>query len=146
MTENARLLLTAVACLMLGAGTLAAYRAALPEAGLSSCRRGAAEMARMELVFGSARKSGAAVGDVEWHSFLDSEVTPRFPDGLTVLTGFGQWRTGERVRKEASRVLVIWAPRRPDNDALVEAIREAYKARFEQESVLRVDGLSCVSF
>jgi Protein of unknown function (DUF3574) len=146
MTENARLLVTAVVCLMLGAGTLAAYRAVLPDASLSGCRRGAAEMVRIELLFGTARKSGAAVGDVEWHSFLDSEVTPRFPDGLTVLTGFGQWRSGEGVRKEGSRVLVIWAPRRPDNDARIEAIRDTYKARFEQDSVLRVDGLSCVSF
>jgi hypothetical protein len=83
---------------------------------------------------------------VEWQSFLATEVTPRFPDGLTVLTGFGQWRSGESVRKEGSRVLLIFAPRRPDNDAHIEAIRDTYRARFEQDSVLRVDGLSCVSF
>jgi hypothetical protein len=146
MTQNARLLVTAVACLMLGAGALAAYRAVLPDEGLSSCRPGAAPMARIELLFGTARKSGAAVGDVEWQSFLATEVTPRFPDGLTVLTGFGQWRSGESVRKEGSRVLLIFAPRRPDNDAHIEAIRDTYRARFEQDSVLRVDGLSCVSF
>jgi hypothetical protein len=146
MTQTAKLLVTAVACLMLGAGALAAYRAVVPEAGLSTCRPGAAQMARIELLFGTARKSGAAVGDVEWQSFLATEVTPRFPDGLTVLTGFGQWRSGESVRKEGSRVLLIFAPRRPDNDARIEAIRDAYKARFEQDSVLRVDGLSCVSF
>jgi len=146
MTQNARLLVTAVACLMLGAGALAGYRAVVPDAGLSTCRPGAVQMARIELLFGTARKSGAAVGDVEWQSFLATEVTPRFPDGLTVLTGFGQWRSGESVRKEGSRVLLIFAPRRPDNDARIEAIRDAYKARFEQDSVLRVDGLSCVSF
>jgi len=146
MTQTARLLVTAVACLMLGAGALAAYRAVVPDAGPSTCRPGAAQMARIELLFGTARKSGAAVGDVEWQSFLATEVTPRFPDGLTVLTGFGQWRSGESVRKEGSRVLLIFAPRRPDNDARIEAIRDTYKARFEQDSVLRVDGLSCVSF
>jgi hypothetical protein len=146
MTQNARLLVTAVAGLMLGAGAIAAFRAVLPDADLSTCRPGAAEMARIELLFGNARKSGATVGEAEWQSFLDSEVAPRFPDGLTVLTGFGQWRSGQGVRKEGTRVLLIWAPRRPENDARIEAIRDNYKARFEQESVLRVDGLSCVSF
>jgi hypothetical protein len=145
MTQNARLLVTAAAG-MLGAGAIAAYRAVLPDAGPSTCRPGAAEMARIELLFGSARNSGATVGEAEWQSFLDSEVVPRFPDGLTVLTGLGQWRSGQGVRKEGARVLLIWAPRRPENDARIEAIRNTYKARFEQESVLRVDGLSCVSF
>jgi len=146
MTEKARLLATAAGCLILGAAGLAAYRAALPPTGLSPCRPGAAEMARTELLFGTGRKDGAAVGDVEWQAFVESEVTPRFPDGLTVLTGYGQWKSGGRVRKEGSRVLLIWAPRAPDNDARIEAIRDRYKARFEQESVMRVDGLSCVSF
>jgi Protein of unknown function (DUF3574) len=146
MTQNARLLVTAVTCLTLGAGALAAYRAARPDAGRSTCPPGASQMARIELLFGTTRKGGAAVGEVEWQSFIDAEVTPRFPDGLTVLTGFGQWRSGKSVRKEGSRVLLIWAPRRPDNDARIEAIRDTYKAQFEQESVLRVDSLSCVSF
>jgi hypothetical protein len=31
-------------------------------------------------------------------------------------------------------------------DARIEAIRSAYRQNFDQESVMRVDGLSCVSF
>lgn len=147
MTQNTRLLTTAVSCLTLGAaGALAAYRAVVPPAGLATCRPGAAQMARIELLFGTGRNNGAAVGEVEWQSFVEAEVTPRFPDGLTVLTGYGQWLRGGSVRKEGSRVLLIWAPRVGDNDVRIEAIRDSYKARFEQESVLRADGLSCVSF
>src|SRR5262245_5393365 len=146
MTQNVRLLMTAVGGLILGAGALAAYRAVLPSAGLATCRPGAAQMARIELLFGTGRKHGAAVGEVEWQSFLEAEVTPRFPEGLTVLTGYGQWQSSGSVRKEGSRVLLIWAPLAPDNDVRIEAIRDTYKARFEQESVLRADGLSCVSF
>ena len=83
----------------------------------------------------------------EWRAFLDTEVTPRFPDGLTVLTGYGQWRSeAGRIAKEASRVLVIWYQPGADSEAKIEAIRSAYKARFGQESVMRVDGTSCVSF
>src|SRR5438067_2229644 len=45
-----------------------------------------------ELMFG--RKGGDRIGvsEVEWARFLDREITARFPDGLTVLTGAGQWR------------------------------------------------------
>ena len=146
MTENARLLLTALGGLALGAGTLTAWRAVLPSEGASPCRPGMAQMARIELLFGSGGKGGATVGEVEWQGFIDREVTPRFPDGLTVLTGYGQWRRGDSLHKEGSRLLLIWAPRAAANEPSIEAIRNAYKARFEQESVLRVDGLSCVSF
>jgi len=146
MTENAKLVLTALGGLALGAGALSTWRGVVPGEGASTCRPGMAQMARIELLFGTGRKGGAAVGEVEWQAFVDSEVTPRFPDGLTVLTGYGQWRSGESMHKEGSRLLLIWAPRTADNDPRIEAIRHAYKARFEQQSVLRADGLSCVSF
>src|SRR5579863_8635859 len=35
-------------------------------------------------------EQGASEGD--WRSFLDREVTPRFPDGLSVLDVYGQWQ------------------------------------------------------
>ncbi len=146
MTEKTRLLLTALGGLALGAGTLSAWRAVLPSEGASTCRSGMAQMARIELLFGGGRKGGAAVGEADWQAFLDSEVTPRFPDGLTVLTGYGQWRNADSLHKEGSRLLLIWALRPAESDPRIEAIRNAYKARFAQESVLRVDGLSCVSF
>jgi hypothetical protein len=41
---------------------------------------------------------------------------------------------------------VIWYRRDADSETGIEAIRQAYKAQFQQESVLRVDGVSCVSF
>jgi hypothetical protein len=46
-------------------------------------------MAGLELLFGVSRK-GAPVSDEEWQSFVDQEVTPAFPDGLTILEGYGQ--------------------------------------------------------
>jgi hypothetical protein len=87
------------------------------------------------------------VSEEEWRAFIETEVTPRFPDGLTVLTAYGQWRSrsGE-VAKEPSRVLVIWHRRGAGSEIDIEAIRQAYKTQFGQESVMRVDGTSCVSF
>ena len=76
------------------------------------------------------------------NGILDKEVTPRFPDGLTVLTGFGQFReaNGETVQ-ETSFVLILLYPRETakDSSAKIEEIRTRYKEYFEQESVLRVD-------
>lgn len=111
------------------------------------CKDPASPMARLELLFGADRAGGTPVGEAEWSLFLDSEVTPRFPDGLTVLDGAGQWRSGGGgILRERSRLLLIWYRPTARSEADIEAIRAAYKQRFAQESVLRADGVSCVSF
>jgi hypothetical protein len=111
------------------------------------CRGSARAMARLEMLFGTSRPKGGVVTETEWSSFLDSEVTPRFPAGLTVLNGPGQWRSSDgKLAKEQSKILVIWHQPTHRTEAAIEAIRSAYKARFAQESVMRVDSTSCVSF
>jgi hypothetical protein len=112
------------------------------------CAEGAYAMARLELYFGTQRPGGVQLTDAEWAGFLDEEVTPRFPDGLTVLRGNGQWRNSKGVvTKETSAVLVILYTPAPEKEAAIEDIRAAYKNRFDQESVMRVDGpTQCVSF
>jgi hypothetical protein len=131
----------------MGAGAVIAYRVTQPLPAAVSCRAGASTMERLELLFGAGRRNASEVSDTEWQSFLDAEVTPRFQDGLTVLTGYGQWRNREgTIAKETSRMLIIWHRPAGDSDARIDAIRAAYKARFGQESVLRADGTSCVSF
>lgn len=135
------------AALLLVAGLAAfvAYREFTP--ATSGCPAGAERMERLELLFGMGRKGGGEIGEEEWRAFLEREVTPRFPDGLTVLNGYGQWRnTSGVLAKETSRVLLIWAKPAPANSRSLEEIRAAWKSRFQQESVLRADGTSCVSF
>jgi hypothetical protein len=112
-----------------------------------TCRGSARAMGRLEMLFGTSRTQGGMVSDEEWSSFLDTEVTPRFPAGLTVLNGPGQWRGSDgKLTKEQSKILVIWHQPSNRTEADIEAIRSSYKARFDQESVMRVDSLSCVSF
>ena len=53
---------------------------------------GAEAFSRTELFFGTAKPDGTAVTEAEWTAFLADEITPRFPDGLTVLSGMGQWQ------------------------------------------------------
>jgi hypothetical protein len=104
-------------------------------------------MARVELLFGTTLDHGQALTEADWAKFVDEEVTPRFPDGLTELAGHGQWRRPDGViSHEPSRVLLIWYAPAPDSNAAIEAIRTAYKTRYKQLSVMRVDGADCVSF
>jgi hypothetical protein len=57
----------------------------------------------LEMLFGTSRPQGLPVTDEEWASFLDSEVTPRFPHGLTVLRGPCQWRGSDGPSPRSSR-------------------------------------------
>jgi hypothetical protein len=133
--------------LLAGCGACAAVRPELAADAGPACRGAAQPMARLELLFGRARAGGPAVSDAEWADFLDGEVTPRFPDGFTALGGAGQWRGRDgAVLREPSTMLVIWYRPSAAREADIEAVRAAYKRRFGQESVLRADGLSCVSF
>lgn len=104
--------------------------------------------ARTELFFGTSRPDGTSVSDEKFKRFLDQHVTPRFPDGLTLLTGSGQFKNSSGVIiQERSKLLILLYPL-TDNDASsrIEAIREIYKQLFNQESVLRVDSRAGVSF
>jgi Protein of unknown function (DUF3574) len=104
-------------------------------------------LVRSELFFGLSKPNGAIVSEKEFQHFVDREVTPRFPDGLTLLTGLGQFRTSQgRLVREYAKVLLVLYPPSADRSASVEEIRQFYKQQFQQESVLRVDTRSCVSF
>lgn len=138
----AALLAAIVAGCLVGSPGSAAAQVALP-----TCQTDYLSMARLELYFGTTQKDGSTVSDAAWGSFLDEEVTPRFPDGLTVLRGYGQWRNSSgEIAKEGSIVLVILYFPSDESEAKIEDIRAAYKDRFNQESVMRVDSANCVSF
>jgi len=97
---------------------------------------------RSELFFGTAKPDGTAVSEAEWRAFLNEEVTPRFPDGLTVLSGDGHWQgENDEIVQERSKIVILLYPREAvdESNAEIEDIRTAYEQRFQQESVLRAD-------
>lgn len=103
---------------------------------------------RTELYFGMSKPDGTVVSEAEFKAFMDREITSRFPDGLTLLTGYGQYlgENGE-IAKETSKVLVLFYPSDMSNaNENIEAIRSEYEKLFQQESVLRVDSLEQLSF
>jgi hypothetical protein len=88
------------------------------------------------------------VSEAAWRAFLDKEVTPRFPDGLSVLDVYGQWQSKTETAPERIRtkLLVIDYPDTAENRAKIEAIRVAWKRLTGDESVMRVTEPADVSF
>jgi hypothetical protein len=97
---------------------------------------------RTELYFGTDKPDGGKVTDEDWNKFLETEVTPRFPDGFTVLEGYGQYTDDSgKIVRETSKVLVLFYPKkmRETVNPRIEELRANYKKQFNQESVLRLD-------
>lgn len=105
-------------------------------------------MAETTLYFGMSRPQGPDITNQEWQAFIDQQVTPRFRDGLTVFTGQGQWLGADgRVAKEGSHALMLIHPiKAAESEKNIETLRTLYKKTFDQESVMRVDAIKCVSF
>ena len=112
-----------------------------------ACPEGADRWVKYQLFMGRSNQTGEVVDDAAWATFLGDTVTPRFPDGLTVLDARGQWRdpAGE-IKKERTKVLVILAPPGEDGLRLIGEISAEYKRRFDQQSVLQVVYDTCVTF
>ena len=108
---------------------------------------GGKPLARTELFFGLTRPDGTMVSTDDFQKFVDQEVTPRFPAGLTLLGGNGQFRNASGTTvKEGSKLLILLYAYDRESSGNIETIRAAYTSKFRQESVLRVDGSSCVLY
>ena len=100
-----------------------------------------------ELFFGADIPGGGRVSDADWTAFLDHQVTPRFPDGLTTWTADGRWLAPGGVQThETSRVLWLILAGKPGEREMLEDVRAAYKTQFRQMSVLLVEHRECVGF
>ncbi|HYG78574.1 MAG TPA: DUF3574 domain-containing protein [Planctomycetota bacterium] len=92
---------------------------------------------KTELFFGLAKPKGKMISESEWQEFLDQKITAVFPQGLTVLDGYGQSasRSGALIRERSKIVIAVHASSH-DIDAQIQKLVDEYKARFKQESVL----------
>jgi Protein of unknown function (DUF3574) len=104
---------------------------------------------RTGLYFGQSRPDGTLIDEREWEHFLETEVTSRFPAGLTVTHAHGQWGSIGSIVREQSRIVVVIYPaeRAEASSLLLEEIRRSYVDRFSQDSVMREDAVPvCASF
>lgn len=83
------------------------------------------------------------VTEPEVRRFVDQEITPRFPQGVTVLDGGGQWREDQMLR-DAFKVVSFLLPADGPFLAKIDAVRAAYRTQFRQDTVLVVAEPACV--
>jgi hypothetical protein len=101
-----------------------------------------------ELMFGRDIGHSLGVSEKAWARFVAHEITPRFPDGLTIADAIGQWRdrdTGDVIREPSKRVEIV-LPGNSDDETRLDSIAAAYKRRFHQQSVGIIVRDACVSF
>jgi hypothetical protein len=124
-----------LAGLLLAASACSCQRAS---SSASTASAASAQVVLERLYLGMSSPSGPVAGEA-LTAFLAAEVTPRFPDGLTLYRAYGQWRDRKgAVASEPSTVLEIAMPNTSENRRKAAAIAALYCRRFHQEAVLEV--------
>jgi len=132
------------AILMLGPTLLLGLSGCMSAPKPQGCPVGQASLRTAQLFLGA--KATPAPAERDLRRFVDQEVTPRFPDGVTVMNGGGQWKGSEnRMIREASKVVLVVLPAAGDSQGRVEAVRIAYRTKFKQEPVVVLPPPACVT-
>jgi hypothetical protein len=126
-------------------GAFAAVLAAGP-AVAETCADPLKPMLRAELFFGRAIGNRLGVTDRLWQRYVDRELTPRFPDGLTVVDGSGRWRAGDAIKRERSKIVIVVTPDNAEMRARIAAAMNIYIVQFKQKSVGLVMQTVCAGF
>ncbi len=97
---------------------------------------------------GPADHPEQGISEAQWRAFLDKQVTPRFPSGLSVVDVYGQWQGKDEPAPERlrSKMLIIDYLDSRENRDKIEAVRAAWKQKTGDQSVLRVTESADVSF
>ena len=98
---------------------------------------------QLDLYFGRD-KPGGEVSEAEWAAFLAQEVTPRFPDGLSVINVAGQSSNySGPIGRERTKLLIVVVFDAPAHLPKAQAITDAYNKRFGQHGVFRTEHAVC---
>ncbi len=128
---------------MMLAGLALAGCASTPRVG-GACPGGHPELRTAQLFL--TAPPPARLSDEDVRRFVEQEVTPRFPKGVTVMDSAGPAKVSDAILvRHAPKVLTIVLPPKGDSYAQVETIRAAYRARFNQDAVVVVPPPSCLA-
>jgi len=115
-----------------------------PQMAASSCIAPLKPALEVDLYFGRETAKGGEVSETDWAAFLAQEVTPRFPDGLSVLDVAGQSREPSgRIARERTKLLVVVVFDAPAHQSKVQTIVDAYSRRYGQHGVFRTEHTVC---
>ena len=136
-----KLVFPALCTLLLGVGLQANAQSS---SSAMTCATPLKPALEVNLYFGRDIGAGGEVSEAQWSEFVAVEVTPRFPDGLSILNVSGQSRNSKNeTLRERTKLLVVVVFDAPAHSAKVEAIVEAYKKRFSQQAVFRIEKPVC---
>jgi len=137
----------AVAWLM-GAGFLGSAMVSPTFAQALACQGSQKPQQVADLLFGRKIGDHVTVSEGAWRRFVGREITTRFPDGLTILDGRGQWLDPKtkRIVREPSSVVMIALPGNAEDHDRLDLIADLYKRQFRQQSVGIIVRPACVSF
>ena len=118
------------------------------EVSTSECEDGGELWHEYRLFMGRGSGGVEVVGEKDWAAFLADTITPRFPDGLSVIDVAGQGANASgTIEQERTKMLLVLVP--PSDETALNRMNEIgaeYKQRFNQNSVLRVITPACVAF
>lgn len=106
---------------------------------LHACTPG--RLTETSLYFGQSKPGGGMLTAAEWKAFKEGQVTRVFKEGCTILEGSGNWYDPDRrqqITEPTYVVVYLYKPSRQLSQQ-IDSLREWYKTRFQQQSVLRVD-------
>ena len=89
------------------------------------CPTGQERLRTAQLFFAPNTDGKPRVSDADFRKYADEELTPRFPDGLTILNGGGQWRGSENQRLIPLTDRYTRALAEPDTTAGIELSLDA---------------------
>ena len=114
----------------------------------SECADGGELWHEYRLFMGRGSGGTEVVSDEDWAAFLADTITPRFPDGLSVIDVAGQGANADgTLERERTKLLLVLVP--PADETALNRINEIgaeYQRRFTQDAVLRVVTPACVAF
>jgi hypothetical protein len=111
------------------------------------CRAPLEPWTQVELYFGRGLGGDAVVSEEAFRDFVAQDVTPLFPEGLSVIDVAGQFRdSAGTIVREPSKLLILLVPDVAAVAPDVDTIIAAYKERFDQQSVLHAEQPVCVAF
>lgn len=109
------------------------------------CPEGMDPVNEHRVFFGVENDEGTVVTEEQWTRFLADTVTPRFPAGLTVFDGRGQWLDPAGMLNR-DRVKIVMAAAAGDRDLTpVNEIAAEFMDRFGAIAVFHMWNESCAA-
>lgn len=98
-------------------------------------------MVETNLYFGQSKPNGGMITEKEWNSFRENEIAKVFKEGSTVVNVTGNWFDPEKhtLITEPTYLVIYFYKRSSKVSRQIDSLRNWYKEKFQQQSVLRVD-------